>query len=117
MRPPASQRKCLGDVALRAQTIGVRMKSKTILKSPDRLSHCHAASNNRIKTHAMIRRRAWRCVRPVVKEPDVIALRKLEQIDFRELLEILEEEKKSSAAWRMVYSMHPSITRLMSGGC
>ena len=39
----------------------------------------------------MIRRRAWRCVRPVLREPDYKALRQLERIDLRELREIVEE--------------------------
>jgi len=79
------------------------MKTKSTPKSRGQFGHRYP-TNNQNKAHAMIRRRAWRCVRPVVKEPDVIALRKLEQIDFRELLEILEEEKCSAA-------------RAKSGGC
>jgi hypothetical protein len=39
----------------------------------------------------MIRRRAWRCVRPVLREPDYKALRQLERIDLRELRELVEE--------------------------
>jgi hypothetical protein len=39
----------------------------------------------------VIRRRAWRCVRPVLREPDVIALRRLERIDPTELTEVIEE--------------------------
>jgi hypothetical protein len=77
--------------ALRAQTIGVRMKSKTKLKSPDRFGDCHATSNDHIKVHALIRRRALRCVRPILREPDSVALRLLERIDLKELVEIVEE--------------------------
>jgi hypothetical protein len=74
------------------------MKTKSMLKSRGQFGHRYPTSIDQSKAHALVRRRAWRCVRPVVKEPDVIALRKLEQIDFCELLKILEEEKKSSAA-------------------
>ena len=69
----------------------MRMKSKTILKSPGQLGRCHPTSNDQNKAHAMIRRRAWRCVRPVLREPDCKALRQLERIDLRELREIVEE--------------------------
>ena len=67
------------------------MKSRLTLKSPDQLSRCHATPNDQIRTNAAIKRRAWRCVRPVLREPDYKALRQLERIDLRELREIAEE--------------------------
>jgi len=67
------------------------MKSKSILKSRGQLGHRHPTPSHRNKAHAMIRRRAWRCVRPVLREPDYKALRQLERIDLRELREIVEE--------------------------
>ena len=69
-----------------------------MLKSRGQFGHRYPTSIDQNKAHAMIRRRAWRCVRPVLREPDAIALRRLERIDFKELLEILEEEKRRSAA-------------------
>jgi hypothetical protein len=67
------------------------MKSKSILKSRGRFGRKCPTSTGQSEAHAMIRRRAWRCVRPVLREPDYKVLRQLERIDLRELREIAEE--------------------------
>ena len=70
------------------------MTSKPTLKSPELFGDRYPPSSDQNKSDAVIRRRAWRCVRPVLREPDCKALRQLERIDPAELTEITEEALK-----------------------
>jgi hypothetical protein len=80
--------------ASRKNNQATRMKSKTVLKSVDRFGHCNPTRNDCMKARAMIRRLAWRCVRPVLRVPDAIALRRLERIDPREFAKVIKEAFK-----------------------